>query len=216
MKRLAMLLLATALLLGAAACQPTPSEEFVVNKKDSGVAAMLEKDADAEARGAQRVPDRWDEVYESDLMTLTFSAPIVQKEDGLYPLYRTRSNPLTEAEMVNYLCILFPDPVAVRQNLPTKADIQREMEWYMNEAQAKLDWQDAGRPDDGVDRDETPLSREEVNQELANYQELIQKAPETNEESPATAYHIPTGQEGILVYRMKSGDTVIVNPSWNG
>ncbi|MBQ7754244.1 MAG: hypothetical protein IJR78_00755, partial [Clostridia bacterium] len=120
MKRLAMLLLAAALLLSAAACQPTPSEEFVVNKKDSGVAAMLEKDADAEARGAQRVPDRWDEVYESDLMTLTFSAPIVQKEDGLYPLYRTRSNPLTEAEMVNYLTVLFPDPVAVRQNLPTK------------------------------------------------------------------------------------------------
>ncbi|MBQ9923767.1 MAG: hypothetical protein IJO66_04050, partial [Clostridia bacterium] len=205
MKRLAMLLLATALLLGAAACQPTPSEEFVVNKKDSGVAAKLEKEVDAaEARGAQRVPDRWDEVYESDLMTLTFAAPIVQKEDGLYPLYRTRSNPLTEAEMVNYLTVLFPDPVAVRQNLPTKADIQREMEWYMNEAQAKLDWQDAGRPDDGVDRDETPLSREEVNQELANYQELIQNAPETNEESPATAYHIPTGQEGILVYRMKS------------
>ena len=185
MKRLAMLLLATALLLGAAACQPTPSEEFVVNKKDSGVAAKLEKEVDAaEARGAQRVPDRWDEVYESDLMTLTFAAPIVQKEDGLYPLYRTRSNPLTEAEMVNYLTVLFPDPVAVRQNLPTKADIQREMEWYMNEAQAKLDWQDAGRPDDGVDRDETPPSREEVNQELANYQELIQNAPETNPPQP--------------------------------
>ena len=62
MKRLAMLLLAAALLLSAAACQPTPGEEFVVNKKDSGVAAKLEKGADAEARGAQRVPDRWDEV----------------------------------------------------------------------------------------------------------------------------------------------------------
>ena len=67
-----------------------------------------------------------------------------------------------------------------------------------------------------MDRDETPLSREEVNEELANYQAMIQKAPETNEESPTTAYHIPTGQEGILVYRMQSGDTVIVNPSWNG
>ena len=67
-----------------------------------------------------------------------------------------------------------------------------------------------------MDRDETPLTREEVNEELANYQAQIQKAPETNEESPTTAYHIPTGQEGILVYRMQSGDTVIVNPSWNG
>ena len=218
MKRFCILLLAALLLLGAAACQPTPTEEYVVNKKDSGAAAKLEKDAmaDAEARGAQKVPERWDEVYDAGFMTLTFAAPIVQKEDGLYPVYRTRSNPLTKAEMVNYLNVLFPDPVTVRRNLPTKADIQKEMEWYLNEAQAKLDWQDAGRPDDGVDRDETPLTREEVNEELANYQAQIQKAPETNEESPTTAYHIPTGQEGILVYRTKSGDSLIVNPSWDG
>ena len=218
MKRSIILLLAALLLLGAVACQPTPEQEYVVNKRDSGVEAKLEKDTaeSAEARGPQKVPDRWDEVYETELMTLTFDTPILQKEDGLYPLYRTRSNPLTEAEMVNYLTILFPDPVTVRQNLPTKADIQKEMEWYLQEAEAKLAWQDAGRPDDGVDRDETPLSREEVNEELANYQALIQKAPETNEESPTAAYHIPTGQEGILVYRTKSGDSLIVNPSWNG
>ena len=218
MKRSIILLLAALLLLGAVACQPTPEQEYVVNKRDSGVEAKLEKDTaeSAEARGPQKVPDRWDEVYETELMTLTFDTPILQKEDGLYPLYRTRSNPLTEAEMVNYLTILFPDPVTVRQNLPTKEDIQKEMEWYLQEAEAKLAWQDAGRPDDGVDRDETPLSREEVNEELANYQALIQKAPETNEESPTAAYHIPTGQEGILVYRTKSGDSLIVNPSWNG
>ena len=218
MKRALILVLAALVLLGSVGCQPTPTEEYVVNKRDSGAEAKLQAGnaADAEARGAQKVPERWDEVYEGDLMTLTFNAPIVQKEDGLYPVYRTRSNPLTEAEMVNYLNVLFPDPVAVRRNLPTKADIQKEMEWYLQEAQAKLDWQDAGRPDDGVDRDETPLSREEVNAELANYQELLQKAPETNEESPATAYHIPTGQEGILVYRTKAGDSLIVNPSWEG
>ena len=217
MKRFCMLLLCALMLLSAVACQPTPTEEYVVNKKDSGVEAKLAADAGAEATmQPQRLPERWDEVYESDLMTLTFAAPITQKADGLYPVYRTRANPLTEAEMVNHLNVLFPDPVAVRRNLPTKADIQREMEWYLKEAQAKLDWQDAGCPDDGVDRDETPLTREEVNEELANYQERIKNAPETNEESPTAAYHIPTGQEGVLVYRMKSGDTVIVSPSWNG
>ena len=217
MKRFCMLLLSLLMLLCAVACQPTPREEYVVNKKDRGVEAKLAVGTATDANTQpQKRPERWDEVYEGDLMTLTFHAPMIQKEDGLYPVYRTRSNPLTEAEMVRYLNVLFPDPVTMRQNLPTKADIQREMEWYMNEAQAKLDWQDAGRPDDGVDRDETPLTREEVNEELANYQEQIQKAPETNEESPATAYHIPTGQEGILVYRTKSGDSLIVNPSWDG
>ena len=218
MKRALILILAALVLLGSVGCQPTPTEEFVVNKRDSGAETKLQADneTDDAARGAQKVPERWDEVYEGDLMTLTFNAPVVQKEDGLYPVYRTRSNPLTEAEMVNYLNVLFPDPVAVRRNLPTKADIQKEMEWYLQEAQAKLDWQDAGRPDDGVDRDETPLSREEVNAELANYQALIQKAPETNEESPTATYHIPTGQEGILVYRTKAGDSLIVNPSWEG
>ena len=36
--------LLAALLLMSAACQPTPTEEYVVNKKDSGEAAKLEKD----------------------------------------------------------------------------------------------------------------------------------------------------------------------------
>ena len=43
MKKLIVVLLAT-LLLMSAACQPTPTEEYVVNKKDSGVAAKLEKE----------------------------------------------------------------------------------------------------------------------------------------------------------------------------
>ncbi len=216
MKRLMIAVTAAVLLLGSIACQPTPETEYVVNKQDNSVEQKLGESANDAPATPQRLPDRWDEVYETDLMTLTFAAPILQKEDGLYPVYRTRANRLTEAEMVNYLNVLFPDPVAVRRNLPTKADIQREMEWYLKEAEAKLAWQDAGRPDDGVDRDETPLTREKVNEELANYQERIRNAPETNEESPAAAYHIPTGQEGILVYRTKSGDSLIVNPSWNG
>ena len=214
MKRFCTLLLATLLLSGTMACQPTPTEEYVVNKRDSGAEARLREDS---AQGAQKLPDRWDEVYEGDLLTLTFDASIVQKADGLYPVYRTRSAPLTEEQIIQYLNALFPDPVTVRQNLPTKADIQREMEWYLSEAQAKLDWQDAGRPDDGVDRDETPITREEVNEELKNYQERINEAPDKNVESPVTEYRLPkAGQEGPLVYGLKSGDSLIVNPSWNG
>jgi len=213
MKRICTLMLVI-LLLTAAACQPTPGEDYVVNKKDSGAAAKLQEGA--EARGAQTLPERWDEVYETEPMTLTFHAPIVQKEDGLYPVYRTRQAPLTEGEIVGYLNILFPDPVTVRQNLPTKADIQREMEWYLNDAEATLAWQDAGRPDDGVDRDETPITREEVNEELKNYQERINQAPDENQASPVTAYHVPTSQEGPLVYGLRSGASLIVYPSWNG
>ena len=210
MKRICMLFLALMLLVG---CQPTPTEEYVVNKKDSAVEQKLGGDS---PQNVQILPERWEEVYENDLMTLTFHAPIVQKADGLYPVYRTRATPLTEAEAVRWLNTLFPDPVAVRQNRPTKADIQKEMEWYLNEAEAKLAWQDAGRPDDGVDRDETPLTREEVNEQLANYQRSINEAPSENGENPATGYHVPTSDEGQLVYRLKSGASVIVSPSWNG
>ena len=41
MKKLMVLLLAGLLLMGAVACQPTPEQEYVVNKKDSGAAAKL-------------------------------------------------------------------------------------------------------------------------------------------------------------------------------
>ena len=216
MKRICILLLAGLLLIGVA-CQPTPAEEYVVNKKDNSVQQKLDSEAGEANMTAQVLPERWDEVYETDLMTLTFAAPIVQKEDGLYPVYRTRSAPLTEAEIIKYLNILFPDPVTVRQNLPTKADIQKEMEWYLKDAQAHLDWQDAGRPDDGVDRDETPITREEVNEQLKRYQDQINEAPEQNEESPVTAYRVPVvGQEGTLVYGLKSGDSLVLQPPWRG
>ena len=214
MKRFRMLLLAALMLLCSTACQPTPAQEYVVNKKDSNVEQKLRDDA---RQTAQTLPERWDELYEGDLLTLTFNAPIVQKADGLYPVYRTRPDPLTEEQIIRYLSVLFPNPVTVRQNRPTKADIQKEMEWYLKEAEAKLAWQDAGRPDDGVDRDETPLTREEVNEELANYQKLINEAPDRNEESPVTAYRVPvSGEEGQLVFGLKSGESVIVSPSWNG
>lgn len=211
MKRICMLLLAVLLLVG---CQPTPQEDYVVNKRESGVEAKLGGEGDMTA---QVLPERWDEVYEGELMTLTFSAPLEQKADGLYPLYKTRANQLAEAEIVRMLTILFSDPVTERGTLPTKADIQREMEWYLNEAEAKLAWQDAGRPDDGVDRDETPLSREEVNEELANYQQLINQAPDQNEEKPVTGYRLPvSGQEGPVVFGLKSGASLYVSPSWDG
>ena len=63
MKRALILILAALVLLGSVGCQPTPTEEFVVNKRDSGAETKLQAGnaADAEARGAQKVPERWDE-----------------------------------------------------------------------------------------------------------------------------------------------------------
>ena len=104
MKRICMLLLAILLLIG---CQPTPTQEYVVNKKDNAVEQKL---TDAADLTPQLLPERWDEVYEGELMTLTFSAPMEQKADGLYPLYKTRQNKLTDDEIVEMLTILFPDP----------------------------------------------------------------------------------------------------------
>ena len=213
MKRLYTLFLAVLLLFVAVACQPTPPSEYVVNKRDGDLEQKL---SGARDLTPQVLPERWDEVYEGELMTLTFSALIEQKADGLYPLYRTRANPLTDEQIVEILTVLFPDPVFERATLPTKADIQREMEWYLSEAEAKLAWQDAGRPDDGVDRDETPLSREEVEEELKNYQQLINQAPDQNEERPVTGYRVPiAGKEGPVVFGRKDGSSLYVSPSWD-
>ena len=49
MKKTGIVLLAVLLLMSTIACQPTPTEEFVVNKKDSGAAAKLQADTDESA-----------------------------------------------------------------------------------------------------------------------------------------------------------------------
>ena len=213
MRRMIAVLLLLCLLT---ACVPTPEHEFVVNKADdvveqklnaTPVPANVPEDTVAEstnpiepaseqtqptaaALAPQTFPERWDEDAEkfSDHVTVAAHADVVQKADGLYPVWRTRGREISAEEAAKLVSALLPKPTEVFTQEPTKDDIKREMKRYLEEANAKLAWQAAGKPDDGVDRDETELTQEEVDAQLKEYAEQIEKAPEMLETTPASDY----------------------------
>lgn len=213
MKRMTAILLLLCMLI---ACVPTPEHEFVVNKGDDVVEQKLsatpvpaqptedevhadtgsnqdapkKEEPTAAALAPQTFPERWDEDTEkiSDHLTIAVHADVVQRADGLYPVWRTRGREISSEEASKLATALLKKPTEVFTQEPTKDDIKREMERYLEEANAKLAWQAAGKPDDGVDRDETEITQEEVDAQLKAYMEEIEKAPEKLETTPVSDY----------------------------
>ena len=124
-KKLALLLLACLFLV---ACLPTPDPEYVVNKADNiveqKVGANGTADSAAAKDAAQRFPDRWDEdTYKvNDWLSIGFKAEVVQKADGLYPVFRTRKDVITSEEMTTWATAVLPAPVSVQTLIMTKED----------------------------------------------------------------------------------------------
>ena len=98
MKRIIMFCLMFSLL---AACQPTPEQEFVINKGDNTVEQQLNATPGPDSSSIaarQSFPDRWDEdpIAENEHLVVRAAADVRTKSDGLYPVYRTRSNAVTK------------------------------------------------------------------------------------------------------------------------
>ena len=190
MKRYFAILLAALFLFG---CVPTPETEFVVNKADNKVEQKVSED---EPDAAQSFPDRWDEeTYKvNDWLNIGFKADVISKEDGTYPVYRTRKDTITGEEATAWATALLGTPTEVSTLERTKEDWKREFQYRLDELAAKQAWIDAGKPDDGIDRDEYMPSQEEQDEMNAHYQEMIAKAPETNETKPISDFrNLPDG-----------------------
>ena len=163
MKKICIFILSALLL--CTACQPTPEVEFVVNKGDDTVEEKLAAVQDGTAgEGRQTFPNRWDEGPEmvNDRLTLTVRAEVVVKEDGLYPVYRTRQHAVTQEEVVALVEQLLPPPTSVTIPVDTKVDWQQSYQEWLDDLAEQQAWVAAGKPQDGVDRDEAMMSAEEI------------------------------------------------------
>ena len=233
MKRLIVILLSLAMRL---ACVPTPEEEFVVNKGDStvedkinatlkpaedtvglqpgentaGNPAPLPEQPTESALAVQRFPDRWDEnaVKINEHVSISVHADVIQKENGLYPVYRTKDAPLTDADVQSLAAKLLDKPVEAYTSEMTKEDYKNQLQEYLDTVAEQQAWVDAGKPDWG-DRDETVFTPEQIEAETARYMELIQNAPDTLETKPVSDYsglHFNTA----TVYTLESGEKAYV------
>lgn len=228
MKRIVCICLLLSLLL---ACVPTPEHEFIINKADSTVedkihaAPKLTEDSAAwntETEGGstepfeaptqpQIFPDRWDEdaVKINDRVSISVHADVIQKADGLYPVFRTKDAPMTEERAREIVTKLLDKPVEVYSSEPTKEDYQNELKAYLDEVAEKQAWIDSGKPDDGIDRDETMPTPEEIDAHTKRYMELIQNAPDKLEARKVSDYSgLHMRSENI--YTLQSGEKAFV------
>ena len=243
MKRLIPLILSV---LCLCACLPTPEQEYVIGKADNvleqklnatpipmeeSVTAQQTTDSAApvsvpEATDAplrtQFFPDRWDEDATAirDYVTLSVHADVVSKADGLYPVYKTRSEKVTEQRVIELANQMLTKPVERELvDAMTKDDWAKALQDYLNEAAEWEAWVKSGKPDTG-DRDDTAsYSPEEVSEMAAWYMEQIKNAPDKLDKikvSDYTGYQI--GQSAR--YTLEDGSYALIgslsNQSWNG
>lgn len=223
MKRIVAILL---LLCMLAACQPTPETEFVVNKSDNTIEQRLsetempkeervgqQSHTDKEETAVQRTlyPDEWrEDAYQvNDRTTIEFDAEIVQKKDGVYPVYRTRGRQFTEADCIELVSKILPKPTAVHDDKMTKEDLTREFKNWLEEVEEQRAWIAAGRPNDGKDRDESDIPQSFVDEESAWFMQEIAKAPDTIPETAVSDYStLQLG--GNRIYTLSDGRTASV------
>ena len=210
------LMFAYSFLLLNLACQPTPEVEFVVNKGDDVVGEKLAASAQAEAtteRQQQTFPDRWDEgpVAVNERLTLTVQAEVIQKSDGLYPVYRTRQHGVTQEEVVSLVERLLPPPTSETIPVDTKADWQQSYQEWLDDLAEQQAWVAAGKPQDGVDRDEAMMSAAEIDRISKEYQRLIAEAPDELETTSVSEYSGLNLNEGARVYALSDGTRATVD-----
>ncbi|MCR5611867.1 MAG: DUF6034 family protein [Clostridiales bacterium] len=222
MKRTFTVLLAALLLLPLlAACQPTPKDDFVVNKGDDTLEDKLNATAEPSAPPTeggetapngepQSFPDRWEmEATEvKEYFTIAANADVVTKADGMYPVYEVRIPPLKHEQMIALVSAFTgKTPASVSEAAMTKADWIREMQAFMEEVEEQRRWIEAGRPDWG-DRDGYEMSEEEIKERTEYYMECIANAPETVKTEKVSDY---SGlKEGGSIYTFTDGSKAYV------
>lgn len=197
------LLMLTALPLG---CQPTPDTEFVVNKGDNTVENKLAQSGNAEG---EVFPAHWSAEREKidEHLYLSIDAEVVGKAERRYPVYRTRTVEITDAEANEWTSALLGTPVSRCGTEWTKDDWKKFLQEYLDQIAYKQSWIDAGKPDWG-DMDEYMPSPEEIEEETKNYMDRIAEAPDENESFAASDFGtIPVGG---WVYTMTDGSTGFV------
>ena len=202
------------------ACQPTPEVEYVVNKGDDVVEQKLSAPAEQEMKETkyQRFPDRWDEgpTQVNDWLKLTVQAEVIQKEDGVYPVYRTRQRTVEQEDVIELLNKLLPAPVARMPLVDTKADWTRAYQEWLDDFSEQQAWVAAGKPDDGADRDEAIMSPEDIDRISREYQQLIREAPDALESTPISDYSGLELNGGTCVYALADGTKASVDVFVNG
>lgn len=124
-----------------------------------------------------------------DHVTLAIHADVESKADGVYPVYRTRMQPFTAEQVIALATKLLGKPKERELiDTPTKQEWGEFLKAYLDEVAAWEAWVQAGKPNDGVDRDEAGYDPAEVERETERYMKQIRNAPDKLDKTPVSDY----------------------------
>lgn len=204
MKRLFLIFLSLVLLL---ACVPTPEEEFVVNKGDNVTEHQIRNEQSEET---QCFPDRWDEDETLDCgkITVSIHADVVQRPDGVYPVYRTRREVFSQERTAALLSALLGTPKSRTRLGSTKDDWKREFQAFVDDYNESTD---NLRKSGELTAEVEAISEEQFAAQSAWYAEQIQNAPDAYDPEPVSDFaSVPVNDLGAR-YAMTNGSTAIVS-----
>ena len=224
MRRLFMILFALFLLT---ACLPTPKQEFVVNKGDNTVEQKLnatskpaktdrETNESEKENQPQMFPDRWDaepvEVLKD--FTIAAHADVITKADGLYPVYQSAGKPFSKEDITAIASRILGEPVESGEAVMTKTEWGAAMQSYLDEVADWERWVAAGKPNDGIDRDESGFTAEEIEATTNWYMEQIRNAPDETSSAPTVDFSgIESGTPSVFTMEDGTKAWIFAYPS---
>ncbi len=210
MKRILPLLLCAVLL----ACVPTPQNEFVVNKADGVTESRIRETAapqsgNGASPGTARepaFPARWETAFDtSGGGAVTVNAAIGQRQDGVYPVIRTRKTEIRRDDAIRISTALLPAPLGVTTDEGTKAERIEAFKAFL----AEIDAQRAG-----MWHDDTYWTDEEVEEASNRFAAEIAAAPEETPITPAADYR--GIEKGTSVWLLPDGGRATVTWTADG
>lgn len=167
-------------------------------------------EAAAEALAPQRFPDRWDEdaADVNAYVSIAVHADLIQKADGLYPVYQIKDAPMTEADAQSLAEKILGKPTEAYISELTKEYWKNQLQNYLDEVAAWEEWVAVGSPND-VDHDGEGFTPEDVEAQTAWYMAKIQSAPDTLETKPVSDYS-GLHENSEAVYTLASGEKATI------
>lgn len=198
------------------ACQPTPDREYIVNRADGVIEQRLS--ATGSPKVVNSIPNHWTEakVHLNARVSVIFDATIVQKEENIYPVYRTRSAKISPKETTQWITKILPQPITATTLRMTKTDWTRVFQSYVDDVNRQLAWSDTGKSH-REDQDESVPTQEEIDAQCEFFRQQIYNAPEENEIIEVNDYqNIPKTEQryqlsdGNVAYVLADEEEVIV------
>lgn len=183
MKRAISMVLLTLLLLSCMACQPTPEEEIVNNRRDGALAKAI--DAESVEPYTLEAPEKWEETFEVRDQPVKIDAEVLVPDTDTYPVVTIAEKDFTEEDAADFFKALFGEQVAVRQQLRSYDELLEDM--LLAERGRYM----------GEDEDTGEILYERDEEEIAELATLLAETP-TEDTYEVMGETFPIGEERAL------------------